>query len=101
YTIELNTTPDFTSKPITYTSLDDNQTVFLVSGLQPSTTYYARVKTDISTTFGPVRSFTTREAVEQLRLWGTTLYGGVNAGGTIFSFSLNDMKFTKHVDSQF
>lgn len=58
YTIELNTSADFTGTSFTLTG-GRNLTF---SPLKPSTTYYCRMKTDLSDNWGRVSSFTTRSA---------------------------------------
>jgi uncharacterized repeat protein (TIGR03803 family) len=100
YTIELSTTPDFSGSTLVLTSKEDNQRVFILRDLAHATTYYARVKTDISSAFGDVRNFTTRDPIPYQRLWGVTTSGGAYVSGTIFSFSLDSGTFTKHHDYQ-
>jgi uncharacterized repeat protein (TIGR03803 family) len=95
YTIELNTSSAFTGTKISYTSLSDGQNTFVVRDLAPLTTYYARVKTDVNTTWGPTTTFVTRARQAMTRIWGVTR-GTEQAGGSIYSFSLDSMKFTKH-----
>jgi uncharacterized repeat protein (TIGR03803 family) len=99
YTMQISTSSTFTSSVTkTFTSLDDNQTTFLVSDLKPSTQYFTRVRTDISTGYGPVKSFTTREAITPMRLVGANTYGGAHGFGALFSMSIDSMKFTRHYD---
>jgi uncharacterized repeat protein (TIGR03803 family) len=95
YTLEVNTNASFTGTKIVYTSLGDGQTTFIIRDLAPLTTYYARVKADVNTTWGPTTSFTTRASKPLTRLWGIT-DGNDYAGGTIFSFSVDSLKFTEH-----
>jgi hypothetical protein len=62
YTIELNTSADFTGTSIVKTSAIANQRTLTFDGLQPSTTYYSRTKTNFPSDWGPTRSFTTAAA---------------------------------------
>jgi hypothetical protein len=62
YTIELNTSPDFTGPWIAATSATANQRTLTFNGLEPSTTYYSRTRTNLPSGWGPVRSFTTTAA---------------------------------------
>jgi hypothetical protein len=62
YTIELNTRPDFTGPWIAATSATTNQRTLTFNGLEPSTTYYSRTRTNLPSGWGPVRSFTTTAA---------------------------------------
>jgi hypothetical protein len=62
YTIELNTRADFTGTSIVRTSAAANQRTLTFNGLQPSTTYYSRTKTNLPSNWGPTRSFTTAGA---------------------------------------
>ncbi len=55
YTVQLSMSRNFTS-PIEITKSNRS---FLFNGLLVNTTYYSRVKTDLSPDWGPVRSFTT------------------------------------------
>ncbi|HEY0743645.1 MAG TPA: choice-of-anchor tandem repeat GloVer-containing protein [Chryseosolibacter sp.] len=57
YTIELSTTPDFATK-LVRTSKVDNQRTMVFDSLKYSTKYYGRFKTDVSG-YGRVTSFTT------------------------------------------
>jgi hypothetical protein len=82
YTIQISTETTFDNIVM---KLEASVPLFLVRTLQHATTYYARVKTDINTTYGPVTSFTTRAHVPQLRLWGVTAAGGDADRGTIYS----------------
>jgi hypothetical protein len=59
YTIELSEFADFSSVAFAQTT---GTRSMLFSGLKYNTTYYNRVKTDLSTEYGQVRSFTTRTA---------------------------------------
>jgi hypothetical protein len=60
YTIELNDKADFTGTPLLFTS---NSIITKVSGLDTSTTYYARVRTDLlNNMWGSTTSFTTAGA---------------------------------------
>ncbi|MCZ8353230.1 MAG: T9SS type A sorting domain-containing protein [Cyclobacteriaceae bacterium] len=56
YTLELSTSQDFAQNVQTYTS---DKTTIPITGLSFSTTYYSRVKTNLSDTWGQIRSFTT------------------------------------------
>jgi uncharacterized repeat protein (TIGR03803 family) len=98
YTIEINTQPDFGSASRLLTSSTDNENSFIVKNLAYASTYYVRAKADISTKFGPVTKFTTRAMIAQKRLWGLASVGGVYGYGTVFSFSIDSAKFTKHHD---
>ncbi len=55
YTIELNTTQDFSGTSIIKTGITTQKFI----GLSPATTYYVRIKTDLSPVWGPVKSFST------------------------------------------
>lgn len=59
YTIELNTSSDFTGTSIVRSSATTNQRTITFDGLQPSTTYYSRTKTNLPSNWGPTRLFTT------------------------------------------
>jgi uncharacterized repeat protein (TIGR03803 family) len=59
YTIELNTNQFFSGTSIVRTSTTSGQRTLTFSGLAPGTLYYSRVKTDLTSQYGPVRSFTT------------------------------------------
>lgn len=59
YTIELNTSPDFTGTSIVRSSAVFNQRSIIFDALQPGTTYYNRTRTNLPSDWGPVRSFTT------------------------------------------
>jgi hypothetical protein len=61
YTIELNTSPDFTGTSIVKTSASPLQRT-MTFNLSPSTTYYNRTRTNLPSDWGPVRSFTTAPA---------------------------------------
>jgi uncharacterized repeat protein (TIGR03803 family) len=95
YTLEVNSNSTFTGNKIVYTSLSDGQNSFVIRDLSPATTYYTRVKADVNTTWGSTQSFSTRERKPLTRIWGITA-GSEYAGGSIFSFSVDSMKFTKH-----
>jgi uncharacterized repeat protein (TIGR03803 family) len=97
YTLQLSATADF-STHVPIQKLSTDQFSFVFKYLEYSTTYYARAKSNISTSFGPVISFTTRGPISQRRLWGTTEKGGPTGKGTLFSYSLDSSKFTKHYD---
>jgi hypothetical protein len=60
YTIELNTSPDFTGTSIVRSSAVPNQRTIIFPNLAPSTKYYNRTRTNLPSGWGPVRSFTTR-----------------------------------------
>jgi ELWxxDGT repeat protein/uncharacterized repeat protein (TIGR03803 family) len=97
YTVEVNALADFSGESMVVTSAEDNQNIFIIKGLNSATTYYARVKTDVSG-FGPVTTFTTRDPITKMRLWGITSYGGTDDVGTIFSYGLGGDGFVKHYD---
>jgi uncharacterized repeat protein (TIGR03803 family) len=60
YTIELNTNQFFIGSPsIVRTSATSGQRTLTFNGLAPGTLYYSRVKTELTSYYGPVRSFTT------------------------------------------
>jgi hypothetical protein len=60
YTIELNTNQFFIGSPsIVRTSATPGQRTLTFNGLAPGTLYYSRVKTELTSYYGPVRSFTT------------------------------------------
>jgi uncharacterized repeat protein (TIGR03803 family) len=99
YTIQLSNSPSFTL-PIQVSSVEDNQTNFIVKDLKHSTQYYVRIKADINTTWSPTYSFFTNEAIAQKRLWGITPTGGAYGTGTVFSYSIDSATFTKHMDYQ-
>ncbi len=97
YSIELNTKKNFSGASF---QLSGVGTDFIFRNLDHSTTYYARAISDISTTYGPVTSFTTRAKINAKRLWGLSTAGGQNNSGTVFSFSTDSATFTKHHDYQ-
>jgi ELWxxDGT repeat protein/uncharacterized repeat protein (TIGR03803 family) len=97
YTIEVSADPAFSAVK-TVTSAADYQNIFIIKDLASATKYYARVKTDVSG-FGPVTTFTTRDAIARLRLWGMTSQGGTDNLGTVFSYSIDDNQFVKHYDN--
>jgi uncharacterized repeat protein (TIGR03803 family) len=99
YTMQLSTTSGFTSGVRTWTSLEDLHNSFMICDLKPSTTYYARVRTDVSTGWGQVTTFTTRAKKGGLRIVGINTQGGSHNLGTIFSFSVDSMKAMKHHDN--
>lgn len=99
YTVQISKRNDFGDSPVTLNSVEDHQTRFIVRELQPSVTYYLRVKTDVSG-FGPVSAFTTRDAIPRKRLWGLTTTGGAADLGTLFSFSIDSGTFLKHHDKE-
>lgn len=92
YTLQISTSSTFASNNKTIKGVDDNQTTFLLRDLKPLTRYYARVTTDISTRYGPVRSFTTKAAKSALRIVGTTTF----APASVFSFSVDSGKYMTH-----
>ncbi|HEX8039338.1 MAG TPA: choice-of-anchor tandem repeat GloVer-containing protein [Chryseosolibacter sp.] len=98
--VEINTEPDFSGDGQLIKSVQDFQTTFIIKGLKPSTTYYARVRREGSE-FGSVSQFTTRPAIQRLRLWGLTTNGGTEGRGTIFSYSIDDNAFLKNYDNEF
>jgi hypothetical protein len=59
YTIELNTSADFTGTSFVKTSAVANQRTLTFNGLTPGTTYYNRTMTNLPSGWGPIRSFTT------------------------------------------
>jgi hypothetical protein len=89
YSVELNRQEDFSGPAIIVNSVEDFQSSCIVKNFESGTTYYARVKSDISG-FGPVTTFPTRAEISRLRLWGITTAGGENELGTIFSYSIDD-----------
>jgi uncharacterized repeat protein (TIGR03803 family) len=98
YVVELSTQPDF-SNALRLSSLTDHQYAFVYENLHPSTTYYARATSNVSTAYGPTTKFTTHAASAKRRLWGVTTGGGTAGAGTVFSFSLDSLTFTKHHDN--
>lgn len=60
YTIELNLSPGFDSTSIVSTGTRTRN----FSGLAPATTYYTRVRTDLSPNWGQTRQFTTAAAAQ-------------------------------------
>lgn len=98
YTVELSRKSNFSGPSIILSGSADDENEFIFKNLAHSTTYYTRAKSDISTTYGPVTSFRTREKIKQKRLWGLTTAGGEHASGTVFSFSVDSSTFTKHHD---
>jgi uncharacterized repeat protein (TIGR03803 family) len=98
YTVEVNSKSDFTGTSRTLASSVKDQTSFLFKDLKYGAAYFVRVKSDISTKFGPASKFTTRKQIPQRRLWGITTAGGTNDAGTVFSFSVDSSTFTKHHD---
>lgn len=96
YSLQLSTNSSFTSGLKTFYSIEDAQSSFIVRDLSPGIKYYTRAKTDVSTTWGPSTTFTNRERGPAIRLWGvTTSYNGMS-GGTIYSFSVDSLKFRAH-----
>jgi uncharacterized repeat protein (TIGR03803 family) len=98
YTVQLSQKGDFTGPILSLTSSIGSQTTFVFQGLRHGVTYFVRAKSDISTKFGPIQKFRTRERITHKRLWGLTSAGGAHEGGTIFSFSVDSATFTKHHD---
>lgn len=96
--IAISTNQNFPSGSIIRSSLLPGQTEFVVRNLQPSTTYYVRAWQEGSTAYGPTTTFTTRDEIPARRLWGVTTRGGSGGLGSIFSFSIDSMTFTKHYD---
>lgn len=94
YTVELSPDPDF-EEVMAINSIEDYQTTFVVRRLRHSTKYYVRVSTDRSG-YGPVRTFTTRDPLQNHRLWGITTTGGGDGLGTVFSFSIDSGTLVKH-----
>jgi uncharacterized repeat protein (TIGR03803 family) len=99
YDVELSASADFSSELITHRSLTDFQRTFVFKNLKPQTTYYARAKSNVSTNYGQTKQFITRGASSKQRIWGVTTSGGTNGAGTVFSFSLDSLTFTKHHDN--
>jgi uncharacterized repeat protein (TIGR03803 family)/ELWxxDGT repeat protein len=97
YSVQVSETPDFGGDVRIINSLEDHQIVFILKDLKHATTYYARVKTNVSA-YGPISKFTTRDVIPQQRLWGLTREGGKYGMGTIFSFSVDSSHFVKHYD---
>lgn len=60
YVIQISTTPDFSSDVNQRESSVDYQRTMEFHGLSYQTKYYARMKTDVSSDFGRVTSFTTK-----------------------------------------
>jgi uncharacterized repeat protein (TIGR03803 family) len=98
YVVEVSANASFASV-LTNKSLTDHQRVFAFKNLKPNTTYYARSKSNASTDYGQVTQFTTRATSSKRRMWGVTTSGGTNGVGTVFSFSLDSLTFTKHHDN--
>ncbi|WP_165824112.1 T9SS type A sorting domain-containing protein [Pseudochryseolinea flava] len=61
YQVEISESPLFTGTPLVFNS---DTTLVNVSGLLPSTTYFARVRTGLTPWFGNVTSFTTSTSEE-------------------------------------
>ena len=99
YTVEVSADPNFSGVTKMVTSGDDYQNIFIIKDLTSATNDYARVKTDVSG-FGPVTTFTTRDPITRMRLWGMTSSGGTNNMGTVFSYSIDDNEFVKHYDNE-
>jgi uncharacterized repeat protein (TIGR03803 family) len=98
YTLEINSKSDFTgTSRIVQTSIK-GQTQFIFKDLKYGAAYFARVRSDVNTSFGPTTKFITRKQIAQKRLWGMTTSSGAYDGGTIFSFSVDSATFTKHHD---
>jgi uncharacterized repeat protein (TIGR03803 family) len=95
YTIEISTSAAFDNVSMTLSGTNPH---FLVRTFNYATTYYARVKANINTTYGPTTSFSTRAKSSKLRLWGITSSGGVDDRGVIYSYSVDSLKFTKNFD---
>jgi uncharacterized repeat protein (TIGR03803 family) len=93
YTLQLSKRSDFMTIEQTKTHTTNS---IEIAGLEYGTTYFARVKTNLWPTFGPVTKFRTKTAA--LRLWGVTSTGGTSSNGTIFSIDINGTSFVKHHD---
>jgi uncharacterized repeat protein (TIGR03803 family) len=91
YTVDLSTTPDFSSVIFSQT---DSASVFDIPTLNYSTTYYARVRSDIYPLYGKTTSFTTQESIK--RIWGSLT--GVE--GAIYHINLDGSGFVKAFDTQ-
>lgn len=74
YTIELNTASDFTGTSIVKSGASAGQGF---NNLALSTTYYSRVKTDLSPNWGPTRSFVVGDA-QTLSFLATPAHGSTN-----------------------
>lgn len=98
YTVQLGTREDFGGQLREFTSFSDHQTSFIAKDLLHGTRYYARIKSDISTAFGPVTYFDTRHEIAEKRLWGVASSGGANNIGTVFSYSIDSARLVKHYD---
>jgi uncharacterized repeat protein (TIGR03803 family) len=98
YTLEINSKNDFTGTSRIAQSSIKGQTEFIFKDLKYGATYFARVKSDVNTTFGATTRFITRKQIAQKRLWGMTTSAGAYDGGTIFSLSVDSATFTKHHD---
>jgi uncharacterized repeat protein (TIGR03803 family) len=96
YTIELNTAADFTG--ISLVKSGTASQVF--NNLAVATTYYTRVKTDLSPNWGPVKSFTTGDAPTLSyittpannatnQLWSLNLISNAVTGATIYTIQLS------------
>lgn len=98
YTVELSTSPDFTGTSLVKTSAIDGQRTLTFEGLQFSTTYYARQKTDICG-YGKTTNFTTKADPEAAMVSSfttsedmVTLDVHPNPSVSNFNVSLNSMK---------
>jgi uncharacterized repeat protein (TIGR03803 family) len=87
YQLQLSLTSSFTSIDLTVNSSTNN---FSVSGLSPSTTYYARVKTNVLPGYGATTSFTTGRGVK--KLWGVL----TGYPGKIYNINLSGSGFTDY-----
>jgi len=96
YTIELNTASDFTGTSI----VKSGARAQTFNNLAVSTTYYTRVKTDLSPNWGATRSFTTGSAVSLSyvttpannatnQLWTRTITANTITGASTYTIQLS------------
>jgi uncharacterized repeat protein (TIGR03803 family) len=86
YQLQLSTSSSFSSVAFTFNSINNN---FAVSGLSTSTTYYARVKTNVLPGWGATTSFTTVSGGIEKMTWGI-------AGQGIFHVKPDGTSFTNY-----
>jgi uncharacterized repeat protein (TIGR03803 family) len=96
YMMQLSTSSDFTTGLKTYYSFEDFKNKIIVRDLHPGVKYYARAKTDVNTTWGQTTTFTNRQRGSMLRIWGLTSSVTDMFGGSLFSFSVDSLKYTVH-----
>jgi uncharacterized repeat protein (TIGR03803 family) len=87
YQLQLSLTASFTSVALTVNSSTNN---FSVGGLSASTTYYARVKTNVLPGYGATTSFTTSAGMK--KLWGVL----TGYPGEIYNINLNGSGFANY-----